>query len=290
MDVINCKHAVAYLEENGHKESQLLRKKWSVFKEIVNILQIPSKATIALQKHDLTLSDSYGIWLQMKAHLQSSAVKQICKTDFSSRFIDALDRRKEVIFNNRAMLAAIYLDPRYRWNILHDENLVEQAKQMLLNLWRRLVRLRPEQANNSITNCSNESSGMLNIDFNNPQVLNEYLSHNSTDQDMQQHCDIELEIELFQPEKLPCDASIISYWQSMKEKNKDLYKLAMVIYGIPGSETQIERDFSLLEFIFNQRRYCLSPDMIEAILCINLNPEIFYQIKNEKLSKSIECN
>lgn len=36
--------------------------------------------------------------------------------------------------------------------------------------------------------------------------------------------------------------------------------------------------------MFNQRRQGLKSEMIESILTINLNPQIFYEIKTEQIS------
>lgn len=286
-DVLECKDAIVNLAGKGYKAAQLLRSKWGDFKEIISILQIPYKATIALQKHDLTQSDGFGIWLQMKAHLLSPSMQQFSKTNIAKCLIDALDQRKKDIFNNSAMLAAIYLDPRYRTEILNNENLVQIAKRMLLNVWLRLVSFR-EDLSNEITNLSNQSSGVnLSIEFNNPKLLDNYLAHKDHAPNIQDnandHGGIELEIELFDPEKISSDCNIISYWNSMKEQNKNLFEIAMVIFAIPPAETQIERDFSLLEFVFSQRRQGLRSEMIESILTINLNAEIFYDIKKEEI-------
>lgn len=284
---LSCKNAIVYLGEKNYKAAQLLRRKWNDLKELISILQIPYKATIALQRQDLTLSDAFGIWLKMNAHLESPPIKRLCKTNFAGCLINALHQRKQSIFNNSAMLSAIYLDPRFRYEICSNQDLREQAQQKLANLWYRLVSLRPELANQLSTNCSTESSGInLSIDFNNPKILDEYLSKEHPPDSQQIDCssvNIEHEIEQFQPEKLACDETVLSYWKSVKDEKKNLYELAMIIYAIPPAETQIERDFSLLEFIFNQRRQGLRTEMIEAILTINLNHEIFFEIKKEKL-------
>lgn len=292
--VINCKGAITYLAENKNLPAQLLRSKWNDFKEIITVLQIPYKATIALQKHDLTLSDSFGIWLKMKIHLQSPIMQRLCKSNFVNCLVDSLNSRQQIIFDNDAMLGAIYLDPRYRGEIVRDTDLMVKATQMLTNLWRRLSNFHPEVTNRSGINLSTESSGgNLSIDFENPKILDEYLSRTNHSRDMQTVANyhgfsIEHEIEIFQPDQLSSDASIISFWKSMKSKNPHLYEIATVIYAIPPAETQIERDFSLLEFIFSQRRQRLSSEMIEAILSINLNSELFFEVKREKIMKSFQ--
>lgn len=286
-------------ENKNVKESQLLLLKWAEFKEIVTVLQIPYKATIALQKHDLTLSDAFGIWLKIKIHLQSPVIKRLNRSNLANCLINALNERQPIIFNNPAMLSAIYLDPRYRSEISNDTHLKEQAIRMLLNLWRRLNCFGEETTNETTTNHSKESFGSdISIDFDDHTIVDKYLSRSNQSQSLEPNEQgtnrhdlyIEQEIELFQPEKLPSNASIISYWESVKEQNNQLYQLAMIIYAIPPAETQIERDFSTLEFIFSQRRQCLSSDQLEAILTINLNSDLFYAIKEEKILKMLAQN
>lgn len=260
-------------------------------KEIVKILEIPYKATIALQKHDLTLSDAFGIWLNMKILLNSSRIKRLTQTNLGTCLLDALHERQQIIFNNPAMLSAIYLDPRYRGEIIRDEQLVNQARSMLTNLWRRLEFLSEERtATAAATNSSTEASSLdTSIDFTNTQLLDKYLSRSNGLQTVQPstnaYIDIEMELDDFQPEKLSSAASVISFWESIKEEQINLYQLAMVIYAIPPYETHIERDFSSLEFIFTQRRQRLCDELLECILTIHLNADIFHVIREEKLSK-----
>lgn len=287
---MQCKSVLLHLsEKRNFKEAQLLLLKWSELKEIVTVLQIPYKATIALQKTDLTLSDAFGIWLKIKIHLQSPVIKRLCRTNLANCLMNAINRRQQTIFNNSAMLSAIFLDPRYRFEILRDHHLTEKAISTLSNLWRRINCLASEETNETIINHSTESSGLnVSIDFDDHAILDKYLSGSNLQReepanDRHDFC-IEHELELFQPEKLSAETSIISYWESMKDQNEQLYQLAMAVYAIPPAETQIERDFSTLEFIFSQRRQCLSPENIEAILTINLNSDIFHAIKKQKLS------
>lgn len=291
VDVYHCKSALVYLADNNYKAAELLLQKWTNVKEIVMILNIPYKATIALQKQNLTLSDAFGIWLKIKLHLDSAVIKRLCATNLVNSLINALNFRQQTIINNPAMLGAIYLDPRYRTQILNDESIKQVAVQTLSNLWHRLNCF--GERNETINNCSNESSGLnTSIDFDNIEILDAYLSRsyhvNRAEPSSTQTLSIEQELELFQPEIMkPSEIDILSFWESEKERNKNLHQLAMVIYAIPPSETQIERDFSALEFIFSQRRQQLSEEILESILAIHLNPDIFYDITNDKL-KEIE--
>lgn len=65
--------------------------------------------------------------------------------------------------------------------------------------------------------------------------------------------------------------------------NEQLHKLAMVVFGVPPTEVQIERDFSLLNFVFSNRRCMLQQERLEDIMVIHLNPDLFYEVKEEQL-------
>lgn len=292
--VLQCKGAIEYLAQTKkNKKAELVLKKWSELKEMVIVLQIPYKATIAMQKKDLTLSDTWGIWLKAIIHLESLAKKRVNKTNFSNCLAKALHVRKQTIFGNPAMLGAIYLDPRFRIEILRDENLVEQAICTLANLYCRIERLKSDKSDESDVNASNESSGLnLDLDFNDTNVLDEYLLNRTVEsQTNTSHgMPIKTELEFFQPEHMSSDSSVIQFWKSNKLKHPRLYEIAEAIYSIPPTECQIERDFSKLEFIFTLRRQRLSADILEAILAIHLNSDLFFSIKEEELAKILEKN
>lgn len=293
--VLQCKRAIEYLAQNKNdKMSELVLKKWGEIKEMVTILQIPYKATIAMQKKDLTLSDAWGIWLKTIMHLESPAINKLNKTNFSNCLLNALNVRKKTIFNNPVMLGAIYLDPRFQIQIIKDENLVKQAIDTLANVYHRIHSVRSSVPDESEVNDSNGSSGLnLSIDFNDANLLDSYLLSNqnsSMSQEMNASMSIETELELFQPEHLASDSSVIDFWKSNKQKYPMLYEIATAIYSIPPTECQIERDFSKLEFIFSQRRQKLAADTLEAILSIHLNPDLFFLIKKEELTETPEQN
>lgn len=282
------------------KMFSLLLKKWNILQELIVILQVPYKATIALQNPRITLSDAFSIWVKIDIHLKTLSKKKSYKTNLAKHLLDSYLIRKEKIFNNPAMVCALYLDPRFRIEIIRNEDKRNQAKSMLLNIWRRLniicpiemqesSKNQPIVPDNQMENClcvSGESN--ISIDFDDPTILDNYLStstHNSEAHLLQSNDlnDIELEIDLFDPPQSITDINILSYWEAMKDSNKNLYKLASVVFAIPPTEVQIERDFSQLEYIFNNRRCNLTPDLVDDILLIHLNKDLFFIIEREEL-------
>lgn len=98
-----------------------------------------------------------------------------------------------------------------------------------------------------------------------------------------QNNDIELIIDLFQPEQLLPSQSVLEYWEKAKEIYPDLYKLAMVVFSVPPTEVQIERDFSSLDFIFTKRRGSLGYERLEDIMLIYLNKDLFYEVNHAEI-------
>lgn len=94
---------------------------------------------------------------------------------------------------------------------------------------------------------------------------------------------VEMALDLFQPEHLPSEKSVLEYWDT--QKNSLLYDVAMAIYTIPPTQVMIERNFSSVSHIFSERRYNLSQERLENILLIHFNRDIFFDIKQQKISK-----
>lgn len=261
-------------------------------------LQNPYKATIALQGKELSLSDVYGIWLNMQVHL--GLIMRKCKTNFAKCLKECIVKRKKMIFENPVTSAAVFLNPRYRTEILRKDEQRNQAIEFLTNLYNRIQNIKTiaapfenEQVNNS--SASLEESN-VSIDFNDPKQLQKYLNRssassltdNSFDLPEQRDIgfDIRLVIEMFQPEKvdLKDDKTILQIWADQKTENPHSYELATVIYAVPPTEVEIERNFSSLEFILTPRRGDLYAENLEDILLLHLHNDLFLTIKDEMLA------
>lgn len=282
LDVHRNKKGLDFLaNENNIKTAKLLQKRWNELTAIIQILQIPYKATIAIQKPDLTLPDAYGIWLKMMILLRSPGISRLKGTNMADCLIVSLDQRKENIMDSTMMQCALYLDPRYRIEVLRNREIAEKAAQTLSELWTRIDTIR--RPNTPLNRSASDCDLNLSIDFNISEQLDEYLAR-GTHVTAPTANDIEDEIELFQPDKLPTNESVIDFWERNKEEFPRLYELAVILYAIPPTEVQIERDFSDLEFIFSPRRYHLAPDLLDAVLVIHLNKDLFQEIKKDELA------
>lgn len=219
---------------------ELLLQKWDTLLEIQMVLQIPYKATIALQEKELCLSDTFGIWLKMQVHLD--IVMKKCKSSFAKCLKNSILGRKKTIFENPVMSAAVYLDPRYRKEITRKEENRSQAIEFLANLYNRIESIKAAP----IINIENAQSSTpfeesnTSIDFNDPKQLQIYLNRGSTNSTPENSFeapvqrntgfDINTIIELFQPKQVELEdkRTILQIWDDLKSENKHLFELGPI--------------------------------------------------------------
>lgn len=270
-------HDVIYhLEENKEfEEFRLLVKKWAVLKELIRILAIPYEATVELQRRDLTLSDTYGVWIKMELHLQNRQ-KKSSKSGLEGKLLNALKKHKDTIFRNPLMKAAMFLDPRFRQRITRSSEDTEEAKEVLLALSRRLTVLSEDQA--AEMNQSNESDDS----FDTQKAYDQYCK---TDNCCNIESDIEACLDVFDPPTMPINSSVLNYWHTTfdKEHSPMLFDIAMAIFAVPPTEVDIERDFSTLHFVLSELRCNLSQQTLEDISTINLNRELYLEVNMNDL-------
>lgn len=284
----NCKQIVDYFAEIKKITAfELLKRKWSVLKETTHILSIPYNATISLQKQSLTLSDVFGIWLQMELHMKACETHKKYRTKLAKLLLTTFNERKETVFGNALMTSAIFLDPRFRSQIVHDENKMSLAKETLKNIWRRLNTTENDVSVevSDVSGGSNASSN-VSFEFDEATELDNFLASSRASNEShpnQTEIDIDFVLDSFNPEPIKCKDDILIYWETIKNNAPSLYKIAMVVFAIPPTEVQIERDFSKLNFVFSNRRCRLTEERLEDIMAIHLNDELFHEVKQKEL-------
>lgn len=280
-------------------EFALLLKKWPILKELVRILAIPYQATIELQRRDLTLSDTYGVWITMELHLKSKQ-KRATRTGLETKLLSALEAQKEkhAIFTNPLMKAALFLDPRFRQQITRCSDDMEAAKTVLMSISRRLTLLSENQVADNM-NQSTESMNSSGDSFDAQKEFDMYCKQ-TTDADVNRNVnsDIEAILGSFNPPPMSLNASVLAYWHSSydKEYSLMLYDIATAVLAIAPTEVQIERDLSALKFILSDLRCRLSKQTLEDILTINLNKKLYLDVNEsdvielEKLYPPVKYN
>lgn len=277
---------VEYFAGKNVKLFFLTIRKWKTLQELIRVLRIPYDATIALQSPTITVSDCFGIWTKMTLLLEACASKNVFKTGLAQKLITALNNRKKPIFDTPEMQCSLFLDPRFRRFVLNDRDQTERAKAYAVSIWNRINSL---QSNSSSNDELENKSSEFHVSIDEQAELNRFMGQASTSHQQNQlnglSHGIEDELELFQPDLLPSEKSILEFWQNQKQSL--LYNVAMTVYSIPPTQVKIEQNFSSVGHVFTDRRFNLSCDRLRDILMIHLNKDVFQMIKNEELSKII---
>lgn len=278
------------------RSCKLLLQKWKALKELVFLLKIPFDATKEFQDHKLTLNDVYGKWIGMQLHLQQCMTKKQFKSGFAKCLHDSLVKRSENIFKNPLMLAALYLDPRYHYSIDANEEKSQAVRETLLKLYRRIhvIETLPNNDRRTVNNGSMsgqaDDSSDFSFEFDEQEAVAQHFNPTNTSAECTSQSrtigqnDIETTIDRFQPDPFPSNCSnILQYWESIKDDWPEMYELAMVIFCVPPTEVQIERDFSNLKCVFTDRRCNLIQSRLESILLIHLNKDLFYKVNQKQI-------
>lgn len=161
-------HIIEYFAKKGNKICIGLISKWSIVKEMKGVLQCPYFATLRLQKKDITMSDAFGIWLEMDLQLKD-VMKKSKNTKLAANLIEAFQIRRQKVFQNDATICVIYLDPRSRSEITAHKTIStpDDAKDKLVALWHRCNALEEsgENINASTTNKEQKKNEIVRTSF-----------------------------------------------------------------------------------------------------------------------------
>lgn len=261
----------------------LKTEEWSEVEPIVRVLKWPYKLTQKLQAENLTLSDVYGHWTTMELKLRKET------HSLAEILLRHLLPRRKAVLDNSAMVAAVYLDPRY--NRLLDMDKRNEAVQFLQNLSTRVAALNSQnsgtedEANEQDPVNRNEHHEFGNSSYlcdgvdedlfalvqsNDERLTTSSSAKNSTTKKIESQLESFFKKETFT--EVQNARGIFGYWSSAARYEYDaLYEVAELLLSVPATQVSVERAFSSLRFILNDYRTSLGKDSLENILLIKLN-------------------
>ncbi|XP_065094750.1 uncharacterized protein LOC135715364 [Ochlerotatus camptorhynchus] len=253
------------------KECAIPNETWNFIDNFVVGFEPMSQLTLALQSSQLTFGDFYLLWLRCKLLLEKT------DTPLSRQLLTKMKNRESALTDNKAFLAAIYLDQRinYRDTPLISEEQRQCALEHLKQTWRSIQRV----AHGGLTNVSMEDP-IEGLSSNDDILESFFRSHEvSHDSNISTCLFDELEDLSRLPRlKLERGQSILDFWYSQKQGKPDMYSLAAVVLSTPATQVSTERAFSTLAFILTKLRTRLSETTLSNILLIRLNAELFQQL------------
>ena len=268
------------------KENALSEEQWDSLEETIEALEPAKIATKRLQEEQLLLSDMYGVWLECKFKTAAR------KSALAKALRDRMDEREKGRINKEGneklpplleypgFLAALFMDPRY-FSVLNSEQ-QESAKKYLVNLWKRLEKLRSPVKPDSIQiqlldNEVRTSSVMSDEDDDDDCEISAFLKA----QDVQRRNDKEswtkvniltmLDQYYKHTRQLSRKKNLLEFWESRRLLQPELYTLATTVLAIPATQVSVERLFSSLRYVMSPLRYNLTADIIDDVLLIHNN-------------------
>lgn len=294
--MIELKAFIDELSEREKKEKEekredcllLTENEWNRLRAIVNVLRHPYDVTILLQRVNLSPSDFYAAWLEMQFILEG--IVETTGDELAKAIIDAMGMQKhEHLLKNPLIKASVFLDPRVK-NFLSEEQKA-QAKNNLIKLYDRILKFnlnrKQQHETREDANGPAEEIGAYKHLAKRMRTLHtipttQKASRNSHDgnSSILQHLD-----SFSTSPAAAMEISVLDYWERNKGKLPELFELAKVVHAASVTETSVERMFSTLKFVFSSLRGNLEENLLEDIILIKSNADLFYGIVSEETKK-----
>lgn len=301
LDLIRCKRAIEYFaNKENYKHMrvfQVILQKWSIIEEAAKILEMISRTTKALQQKSFTLSDFCGYLIVLKQNLIDYIQKTNSCFDLAQCLLQELEKRLPQLMTNPMMLCAVYLDRRISTELSERET--ELAKITLTRVWRQIqeniIIDESIEGDNQVDNEKDyqfpDNNSVLEKYFNDKGLVAE--NQNETDDektepDYKMKTDqLLLVFDKFEKSfgRLHATTPILEFWEAQKEKFPEMYILSTVVNAIAPSQSRTERDFSVLGFVYSDRRHNLKLSTLESILLLKLNTDLTLDIFAEDRNK-----
>lgn len=263
----------------GIESFKLTPDEWSKIREIKCILTSFAIQTTKLQNESLTLSDFYGQWARLIVD-----TKKFGNHILARELLTQMDNRRDALLSNQVLNACLYSDPRYQKYMSRGKK--NEAVSYLKQLHERIqvIESRPNADGESTSSRLSETPeddassddelesvlSCMMSEVNEPVILNQ------TNDFVSSHTrSIENILLEFEGTEIPIKQKVIEYWEGEKNNNPELHKLAMIVHSVSPTQTTVERAFSAMALILSPLRTCLSDEILENLLIIRLNPELY---------------
>lgn len=295
-DLTQCLDAVKYFADiRSEPVFEAVLGKWPQIVEMVKILEIPYITTKYVQDPNFTLSDFYGCWLKMTIGLENLIKDQNDRSGLAQAILTSLLNRKKQLLEHPAMICAVFLDPRFHYEL--NENEKNFARLNLKKIWCRLAQFknRADGTNQNINNNLPQDDPLEQYFAGRSQPALDVSKNNSNKSDEPNFCmgvnDFMNQVEKYgsQLPRLHHSTSILDYWLKKNDNSlhiKDFVELQFVattVLAIPSTQTPCERNFSDLNFVYGCRRTKLDTKILECILFIRTNRKLFEEVTKQDL-------
>ncbi|XP_023243810.1 uncharacterized protein LOC111641809 [Centruroides sculpturatus] len=236
-------------------------EKWKILKTILETLGLIRNVAMTLQSEQLTITDFFGLWIETKIKLERY------DNDFAFLLIKQLNAHEKILMEDKSMLAAMYLDPRFQILLSSQQKIT--AKYHLKEIWsvRDYFNSSKEEKikDNSVTDIAIEDDDELEVFLKNKEKDDR--SRNGVFKPV-----IENIIVAFDGiERMNRKKNVLEFWEENKYIYPQLYQLAIIIFSVPVTQNSFRKASSGLNFVLRENKDSSYNEMLEDIQLIRAN-------------------
>lgn len=270
-----------FLQQLGLANESLFlgEEEWAFIDDLIVSLKPLHETTVSIQLRDLAAGEFLCEWLKCKVKLSKAG------NGTSAALLQAMEEREVNILNNSAFLSAVYMDPRFQ--CLMSEPQKQIAKAHLTTLWKRLLsmsahlkdsqcekeNLVPRTKNTRLIGVNSleaEAAAAVESDESIIDSLLKQSDSTAQSRAATNMSEASLAVESFDnTQRVDRNENVLHWWHC--HPHSDLRKLAEVVLALPVTQASVERTFSGLHYILNEKRSCLKADIIYAIMVLRCN-------------------
>lgn len=133
-----------FCDNNVPTKEKISESDWIFCQTFLDLFKPVKVATLKLQYEQLPLGDFFKVWLKLTLELKDQVTTSKHPVLASALHKNLMNREKLLFENNKCVLAALYLDPRFR-NILTklrpDQFNIREAQEHLLSLYKQIKKV-----------------------------------------------------------------------------------------------------------------------------------------------------
>lgn len=215
-------------------------------------------------------------------------------TNLAECLLEEYESERFRMMRSPVMYATVFLDRRYAADLKSGE--LELAKIALCNMWERFQKhhngrnTAPQPENEEEDDLFDLDQYMLSKTANNsaPSVTNATPDDfNQTPNYMMSKAEFLLVLDKFETKYPAINTKsniIFEFIEENISQFPEIYVVANILFGIPPSQTSVERSFSHFTFVYNYYRNTLKPILLEYILFLRINKVLVKVIVQEELN------
>ncbi|XP_011186780.2 uncharacterized protein LOC105214818 [Zeugodacus cucurbitae] len=262
---------------------------WQFVSNFIKAFQPLAQCTKRMQSEQYIFGDFYRDWLSCELELSDLGAS----IPYAAQLHAAMTTRKQILMENDAFIAALYLDPRFNFqgSMMLSAQQKISAENHLIKTYENMLRLQIslsgqnqyQQHTDSLPSTSSNTFSRLERHICKEMIM-------ETKNEVEEVQNLRQKLNAFScGRKLSLDTDILCYWKTYS-LDKELRKLAEVVLAVPVTQVSVEHAFSALSVISTKNRAKLNDATINNLVITNLNFDLWHFRENELNSVSSHCN